>query len=67
MPDKIEQEMINDNIKTKIETIVAPDEPVEIRKTTLENIGNEEEILEITSYFEPVLSRKRARLCTHSL
>lgn len=58
MPDKIEQEMINDNIKTKIETIVAPDEPVEIRKTTLENIGNEEEILEITSYFEPVLSRK---------
>lgn len=58
MPDKIEQEMINDNIKTKIETIVAPDEPVEIRKATLENIGNEEEILEITSYFEPVLSRK---------
>ena len=58
MPDKIEQEMINDNIKTKIETIVVPDEPVEIRKVTLENIGNEEEILEITSYFEPVLSRK---------
>ena len=58
MPDKIEQEMINDNIKTKIETIVVPDEPVEIRKVTLENIGNEEEILEITSYFEPVLSKK---------
>jgi len=58
MPDKIEQEMINDNIKTKIETIVAPDEPVEIRQVTLENIGNEEEILEITSHFEPVLSRK---------
>lgn len=58
MPDKIEQEMVNDNIKTKIETIVAPDEPVEIRQVTLENIGNEEEILEITSHFEPVLSRK---------
>ena len=58
MPDKIEQQMINDNIKTKIETIVTPDEPVEIRQITLENIGNEEEILEITSYFEPVLSRK---------
>ena len=58
MPDKIEQEMVNDNIKTKIETIIAPDEPVEIRQVTLENIGNEEEILEITSYFEPVLSRK---------
>lgn len=58
MPDKIEQEVVNDNIKTKIETIVAPDEPVEIRQVTLENIGNEEEILEITSHFEPVLSRK---------
>lgn len=58
MPDKIEQEIIKDNIKTKIETIVAPDEPVEIRQLTLENLGNEEEILEITSYFEPVLSNK---------
>ena len=58
MPDKIEQEMINENIKTNIETIVAPDEPVEIRKVTLENLGNEDEILEITSHFEPVLSSK---------
>lgn len=58
MPDKIEQEMINENIKTKIETIIAPDEPVEIRQVTLENLGNEEEILEITSHFEPVLSIK---------
>lgn len=58
MPDKIEQEIVNDNIKTKIETIVAPEEPVEIRQVTLENLGNEDEILEITSYFEPVLSTK---------
>ena len=58
MPDKIEQEMLNDNIKTKIETIIAPDEPVEIRSLTLENLGNDEEVLEITSYFEPVLSNK---------
>ncbi len=58
MPDKIEQEIVNDNIKTKIETIIAPDEPVEIRQVTLENTGNEDEILEITSYFEPVLSQK---------
>lgn len=58
MPDKIEQEMINGNIKTKTETIIAAKEPVEIRKVTLENLGNEEEILEITSYFEPVLSKK---------
>lgn len=58
MPDKMEQELINDNIKTKIETIIAPDEPVEIRKISLENLGNEDEILEITSHFEPVLSPK---------
>ncbi len=58
MPDKIEQEMLTDNIKTKIETIIAPDEPVEIRKVTLENLGNEEEILEVTSHFKPVLSNK---------
>lgn len=58
MPDKMEQELINDNIKTKIETIIAPDEPVEIRKVSLENLGNEDEILEITSHFEPVLSPK---------
>ena len=58
MPDKMEQEMINDNIKTKIETIIAPDEPVEIRKLSLENLGNEDEILEVTSHFEPVLSPK---------
>ena len=58
MPDKIEQELINDNIKTKIKTIIAPDEPVEIRKLSLENLGNEDEILEITSHFEPVLSPK---------
>lgn len=58
MPDKIQQEMTNDNIKTKIKTIIAPDEPVEIRQMEIENLGNEEELLEITSFFEPVLSRK---------
>lgn len=57
-PDKIKQEMISDNIKTKIETIVVSEEPVEIRKLTLENLGNTDEVLEITSYFEPVLSKK---------
>ena len=58
MPDKIEQEIVNDNIKTKITTGIVPDEPVEIRQMTLENLGNDEEILEITSFFEPVLSKQ---------
>ena len=58
MPDKIEQEIEQDNIKTKIQTIVTPNDISEIRKITLENRGLEEEILEVTTYFEPVLSRK---------
>ena len=67
MPDKIEQEILEGNIKTKIKTTVSSNEPVELRRMILENYGNEEEILEITSYFEPVLSKKRARLCTPSI
>ena len=58
MPDKDEQEIINGNIKTKIETTVASNEPVELRRITLENRGNEEDIIEISSFFEPVLSKK---------
>ena len=58
MPDKIEQEITRENIKAKTEVIVTAKEPVEIRKMTLENLGNDEEIIEVTSYFEPVLSRK---------
>ena len=58
MTDKDEQEIINGNIKTKIETTLASNEPVELRRITLENRGNEEEVIEISSYFEPVLSKK---------
>ena len=58
MPDKNEQEMIEGNINTKIKTTVCSNEPVELRRVIIENQGNEEEILEVVSYFEPVLSRK---------
>ena len=58
MPDRIKQEMLNDNIKTKIESIISPEDACEIRKVTLENIGSEEEILEVSTYFEPILSSK---------
>ena len=56
--DKMEQEILNGNIKTVINTTVTSNEPVELRQVTLENRGNDEEIIEITSYFEPVLSKK---------
>ena len=38
--------MVNGNIKTKIQTTVASNEPVELRRLILENQGQEEEILE---------------------
>ena len=58
MPDKNEQEIVEGNIKTKIKTTISSNEPVELRRVTLENQGNAEEIVEVTVYFEPVLSRK---------
>ncbi len=57
MPDKNEIEKINGNIKSKMENIIVPNEAVEIRKLNLVNTGNKEEILEVTSFFEPVLSK----------
>ena len=58
MPDKDKQEIVNGNIKVKIDITVASNEPVELRRITIENLGNEEEILEFTGYFEPILVRK---------
>ena len=58
MPDKDEFERIDGNIKTKMKITVAPNEPVELRRIELENLGNTEEILEVTSFFEPILSSK---------
>ena len=55
-PDKSEYSRNDENIKTKLSVIVAPEDPVEIRKIELKNIGNVDEILEISSVFEPVLS-----------
>ncbi len=66
-PDKYEINFMQDmdkfircdeNIKTTLKIITAPDDPVEIRTLELQNLGNLEETLEISSYFEPVLSTK---------
>ena len=46
----------NNNIKTKIRTIVYPNDNVEIRNIKISNEANNEEILEISSVLEPVLS-----------
>ena len=46
----------NNKIKTKIKTIIAPNDNVEIRNIKITNNGNNEELLEISSVLEPVLS-----------
>lgn len=46
------------NIETQMNISVTPEDPVEIRRLQLKNTGTTEEILEITSLLEPVLSNK---------
>ncbi len=65
MPDKNQFEkvkMINkeneEQIKTKLKVTVDANEPVEIRRLEIQNNTQEEKIFEVTSFFEPVLSRK---------
>lgn len=45
------------SIETKEEVIISPKDPVEIRHIEFNNFGNEEEMLELTSYLEPVISK----------
>ena len=48
----------DENIQTITKTIVDTDEAVEIRRLELKNNGTTDEILEITGFFEPILSTK---------
>ena len=56
-PERNEFVRTDANIETKTKIIVTPDDPVEIRRLELKNNGTQEETLEITNYFEPVLSK----------
>ena len=56
MPDQVCFDGKLDYIKTKLKITIDPEEAVEIRSLEIENIGNREETLEISSYFEPILS-----------
>ena len=59
MPDMTKFIRKDDNIKTTLKIYNAPSDAVEIRQIELENEGNTEEIIEVSSLFEPVLSSKR--------
>ena len=58
MPDKNKFEKINGDIKTKLKITVDANEPVEIRRLEIQNNSKQEKIFEVTSYFEPVLSKE---------
>ncbi len=58
MPDQTAFERTDGNIKSKMKITVDSYEPVEVRRLELENIGDEEETLEVCFAFEPVLSTK---------
>lgn len=56
-PERSKFVRIDADIETTTKIIVSPDDPVEIRRLELKNNGMQERTLEITNYFEPVLSR----------
>ena len=57
-PDQSKIERVDDSIKTTLLITLDSEEPVEIRRLILENQGNQEESLEVSFIFEPVLSTK---------
>lgn len=46
----------HDDIESKLEVVVSLEDDVDIRKLTLKNTGDKEELLEITSYMETTLT-----------
>ena len=66
-PERNKFVRIDADIESTTKIIVSPDDPVEIRRLELKNNGMQERTLEITNYFEPVLSRTRTGLCTHGI
>lgn len=57
-PDCIKTIKTVSNIEIKTSTVIAPDEPVEIRRLEITNEGDKTENFEVINYFEPVLSSK---------
>ena len=56
-PEKNKFVRTDADIESTTKIIVSPDDPVEIRRLELKNNGMQERTLEITNYFEPVLSK----------
>jgi len=61
-PDKAEYLRKDGNIETHTQIIVSPEDNVELRKISLTNRSNHVRVVEITSYFEVVLTEQSADL-----
>lgn len=57
-PDKAKFIKNANNLKIEEIILLDPNKPIEIRRTEVENLGSNEEVLEIITYFEPALSYK---------
>ena len=57
-PDKAKFIKQDNNLKISETVCIDPNKPIEIRRIEIENLGNQEELLEIVTDFEPSLSRK---------
>ena len=57
-PDNAEYVRQDEMIETKMKVVVEPEENVEIRQIILKNNGSQDEIVEVSSLMEPVLSKK---------
>ena len=58
-PERVEFSKQDGNVKTNLKICIAPDKNMEIRRLELENFGNNEEVFEIFSIFEPILSSEQ--------
>ncbi len=56
-PERDEFVRTDANIETTTKITVSPDDSLEIRRLELKNNGMQEETLEITNFFEPVISK----------
>lgn len=57
-PDKAKFLKQENNLKIQETVSLDPNRAIEIRRITIENLGNQDEVLEVVTDFEPSLSRK---------
>lgn len=63
---KVDFYRLDGDIETKTEIVLLPEEEGEVRKITIKNIGNEDTLIEITSYLE-LVGDKIENDITHSV